>query len=149
MLEAAKQASTTDQMFYGENSVLLQSTPNDDEGDCEDDNDGVYEMVSCLTQDSGRMFDVSSPEPMLVMTNNVYNNHVSQLEMIHSRIVFNHKLANEFNIKFSGLVAEFIHKLRMDHSKTNDLDGEYVSLFPGTDPSSKCRRLKSSYERPR
>ena len=88
----------------------------------------------------------TDPEPFVILSNDTHNNYVSQLEMIHGKLKHYPSLAREFQIKFADLMSDFGHKMRQQKDKTNDKNGEYVSLFPKSDTALRCVRLKSGYE---
>lgn len=117
--------------------------------DGESNQNTVYDAVGSFSQEIGMFSEIPEQEPISVLTNNTYTNAVSQLEMIFGKLQHHPKLASSFQAKFAILVAEFGQKLRVEHGNSNDLDGEYVSLFPKTDTAKKCKRLRSGYEQPR
>jgi hypothetical protein len=46
---------------------------------------------------------------LFFLTNNTYNNNVSQLEMIHGKLQHHPALARVFQIKFADVISEFGH----------------------------------------
>jgi hypothetical protein len=144
-------SETTNNVFAVPLSVPFQFNPN---GLVELEEETVGARTSTnnetflgLSQETSVATHVDTdPEPFVILSNDTHNNYVSQLEMIHGKLKHYPSLAREFQIKFADLMSDFGHKMRQQKDKTNDKNGEYVSLFPKSDTALRCVRLKSGYE---